>query len=119
MNLKHLLAAAAATALMAGAAHAQTMTQPADSSMPAPMTTPAGDPAGTVSTTTTDTSADGTTATSTTTTMPMASTGATSDISASVTTTTVTNGPVADTPENRAKYRPLSHAGNRSAAKGN
>ncbi|MBR7619518.1 hypothetical protein JKL49_08980 [Phenylobacterium sp. 20VBR1] len=117
MNLKHLLAAAAATALMAGAAHAQTMTQPADSTM-APMTTPAGDPMPSMdSTTTTETSVDGTTSTSVTT--PMATTGATTDTAATVTTTTVTNGPVADTPENRAKYKPLSHAGNRSAPKGN
>jgi hypothetical protein len=30
----------------------------------------------------------------------------------------VTNGPVPDTAENRAKYPPLSHAGRRSKAKG-
>ncbi len=40
--------------------------------------------------------------------------------SVSVTTTTVTNGPVADTPENRAKYgSPMSRAGKRTAARGN
>lgn len=40
--------------------------------------------------------------------------------SASVTTTTVTNGPVADTAENRAKYgSPMSRAGKRTAARGN
>lgn len=39
---------------------------------------------------------------------------------ASVTTTTVTNGPVADTPENRAKYgQPMSNAGKRTRAAGN
>lgn len=38
---------------------------------------------------------------------------------ATVTVSTVTNGPVADTPENRAKYRPLSRAGNRTQARGN
>jgi len=39
---------------------------------------------------------------------------------ASVTTTTVTNGPVADTPENRAKYgQPMSRAGKRTSARGN
>ncbi|MBU1378701.1 MAG: hypothetical protein KKE02_05530 [Alphaproteobacteria bacterium] len=39
---------------------------------------------------------------------------------ASVTTTTVTNGPVADTPENRAKYgSPMSRAGKRTTPKGN
>ncbi len=31
----------------------------------------------------------------------------------------VTNGPVPDTPENRAKYTPLSHAGKRSQPAGN
>jgi hypothetical protein len=42
------------------------------------------------------------------------------DASATVTTTTVTNGPIADTPENRAKYGPpMSNAGKRSKAKGN
>ena len=39
---------------------------------------------------------------------------------ASVTTTTVTNGPVPDTAENRAKYgQPMSNAGKRTAARGN
>jgi len=39
---------------------------------------------------------------------------------ASVTTTTVTNGPVPDTAENRAKYgQPMSRAGKRTAARGN
>jgi UrcA family protein len=38
---------------------------------------------------------------------------------ATYTSTTVTNGPVADTPENRARYgAPLSHAGKRTAAEG-
>ncbi|HEX5380348.1 MAG TPA: hypothetical protein VFW47_17350, partial [Phenylobacterium sp.] len=45
---------------------------------------------------------------------------ASTDASAVVSTITVTNGPVADTPENRAKYgQPLSRAGKRTAAKGN
>lgn len=45
---------------------------------------------------------------------------ATEQAPATYTTTTVTNGPVADTPENRAKYgAPLSHAGKRTPAKGN
>ncbi len=38
---------------------------------------------------------------------------------AATTTTTVTMQPVADTPENRALYKPLSNAGKRSKAKGN
>ncbi len=47
---------------------------------------------------------------------PMAST----DASATVTTSLVTNGPVADTPENRARFgQPLSNAGRRTAARGN
>jgi hypothetical protein len=45
---------------------------------------------------------------------------AAADASATVTTSVVTNGPVADTPENRAKYgAPLSNAGKRTAARGN
>jgi hypothetical protein len=39
---------------------------------------------------------------------------------ASVTTSTTTNGPVPDTPENRRKYGgPMSHAGKHTTAKGN
>jgi hypothetical protein len=55
----------------------------------------------------------------------MAPSGGASDASASapagpvVATTTTTMQPVADTPENRAKYKPLSNAGKRSSAKGN
>ena len=38
----------------------------------------------------------------------------------SATLTTVTNGPVADTPENRARYgAPMSNAGKRTAPRGN
>ena len=40
--------------------------------------------------------------------------------SATFTESTVTNGPVADTPENRARYgQPLSNAGRRTAPRGN
>ncbi|MFD1189811.1 hypothetical protein [Phenylobacterium conjunctum] len=46
--------------------------------------------------------------------------GAGADVAATVTTTTVTNGPIADTPENRAKYgQPMSRAGKASKARGN
>lgn len=39
---------------------------------------------------------------------------------ASYTTSTVTNGPVPDTPENRARYgAPMSHAGKQTPARGN
>lgn len=113
MTLKRFLTTTAALALIAGAAQAQTMSPPPQSVEPA-MTTPAGDLVGTV---TTETSVDGVTATSVTT--PMATIGAAPDTSATLTTTTVANGPVADTPENRALYKPLSKAGRRSAAKGN
>jgi hypothetical protein len=42
------------------------------------------------------------------------------DANASFTTQTVTNGPVPDTAENRAKYgQPMSRAGKRTAAAGN
>ena len=42
------------------------------------------------------------------------------DTSATFTNMTVTNGPVPDTAENRAKYgQPLSRAGKRTAARGN
>ena len=45
---------------------------------------------------------------------------ASTDASATVTTSVVTNGPVADTPENRAKYgAPMSNAGKRTAPSGN
>ncbi|MDB5432188.1 MAG: hypothetical protein JWP35_3304 [Caulobacter sp.] len=53
----------------------------------------------------------------------MPATAGGTDVSAtepSVTTTLVTNGPVPDTAENRAKYGgPQSHAGKRTAARGN
>ena len=39
--------------------------------------------------------------------------------SATVSANAATNGPVADTPENRAKYKPLSRAGRATAARGN
>ena len=56
-------------------------------------------------------------ATSTTDAAPAATSSATA---ASVTTTMVSNGPVPDTAENRAKYgQPLSRAGKRTAARGN
>lgn len=44
---------------------------------------------------------------------------ASTDASANVTTRVVTNGPVADTAENRAKFQPLSNAGRRTKPAGN
>lgn len=49
-----------------------------------------------------------------------APTGAAANTSATFTNVLVTNGPIPDTPENRAKYgAPMSHAGKMTAAKGN
>ncbi len=102
MKIAHLLTAAAATALIGGAAYAQQTTTPAP--MPAPA----------ASATTSTTAAPTGTATSTSVTTVDPSSGA------SVTNTLTTNGPVADTPENRAKYgQPMSHAGKRTPPKGN
>ena len=59
-----------------------------------------------------------TSASVTTTTTAAADTGAAAN--ASYTTMTVTNGPVPDTAENRAKYgQPMSRAGKRTSARGN
>jgi len=63
------------------------------------------------------------TVSATSTTEPPAATTSGADVSAnaaSFTNLTVTNGPVPDTRENRAKYgQPLSNAGKRTAARGN
>lgn len=118
MRIKTLLTAAAATALLAGAAQAQTppadMTNPpasADAMPPAATDTAVNPAAGTMMD-------PGVKTTETTTAMP--ATGAAMEASATVTTSVVTNGPIADTPENRAKYgQPMSNAGKRTAARGN
>ncbi|MBS0360310.1 MAG: hypothetical protein JSR98_02925 [Proteobacteria bacterium] len=87
-----IITAVAATALIGGAAFAQQPSTPA-SAPPAASTGTA-------------------TSTSVTTTDP--ATGATATV------TTLTNGPVPDTPANRAKYgQPMSNAGKRTPAKGN
>jgi hypothetical protein len=121
--MKTLLIAAGAVALMSGAALAQT-TAPEDQSMPPaaspdmaspsatnptdmPSAPSVNDPSVAAQAPMTDTQS--TTATTTT----MAS-------NTGVNVQTVTNGPVPDTPENRAKYgQPMSHAGKRSAPVGN
>jgi len=95
MKFASLLTAVAATALMGGAAFAQ---PPAKSSPPVATTAQSAQTGTAVSTSVTTTDPSG----------------------ATVTNTMVTNGPVPDTPENRAKYgQPLSHAGRRTLAKGN
>jgi len=115
MKLNIILTVAAASALMSGAAFAQPAQAPAPDSAAQDPTVPAGQSATTTTTTTTaPVAADTGAATSTAVTTSDAATGA------SVTVTTLTNGPVPDTAENRAKYGgPMSHAGKHTAAKGN
>ena len=119
MTLTRLLTAAGfAVMLAAGSAHAQS----ADTD-----TTVSVDAQGNTTTTTTTTVTDPVTG------LPVAAdAAATAGVPASslttttmgepgtVTTRTVTNGPVPDTAENRAKYgQPLSHAGKRTTPAGN
>ena len=141
MKLTYLATATAAVALLGGAAYAQ---QPQPQKGPtagsvtgdwngahAPsdekqyqekVTVPLGSPPAATSTEPAppaDTSASATTTTtaSTDVTAPAATTAT---ANASFTTMTVTNGPVPDTKENRAKYgAPLSRAGKMTAARGN
>ena len=111
MLIRSLLTAAAVSALSIGAAHAQSaaMSEPATVSGSVTESPP---PAAASTTVTTD----GATTTTSTTVMAATSMGQ----PASVTTSMVTNGPVPDTPANRAKYgQPMSNAGKRTAAKGN
>lgn len=111
MTIRNLITAASALALLAGAAHAQTMA-PANPPAATDTTMPAEPATGEVAT-----SGAAMVDRSTTSAMTPATS---SDASAVVTTTTVTNGPVADTPENRKKYGgPMSNAGKRTGAKGN
>jgi hypothetical protein len=153
MTFKLILTAAAASALMAGAAYAQQAVVnsetiqaapgvAADPTNPAVSSTRATMPG--ANTTMDDTSRAGMEAkarlsgetmvgVTTTTAMPMAEpapayTGSASAASSTsmgtpsvtMTTSTVTNGPVPDTAENRAKYgSPMSNAGKRTAPAGN
>jgi hypothetical protein len=127
MTLTRLLTAASFAAVMAAsAAHAQTTTtettvEPDGTTITQSTTTstPVPNPDGSVgveATTSVEMSTDATTAgvpASSLTTNYMGAPG-------TVTTRTVTNGPVPDTAENRAKYgQPMSNAGKRSAAAGN
>lgn len=134
MKLTHLLIAASATALVGGAAFAQPSTTeapqpgsrtgdwngahaPADDSAAAERIQPSTTTTESSATTATPMPPADTSVTSSTTAAPAAGSYATG---ASVTTTLVTNGPVPDTPENRAKYgQPLSRAGKMTAARGN
>jgi hypothetical protein len=146
MKLNYLVTATAAVALLGGAAYAQQpqpqkgptpgsvtgdwngahsppddkqyqekvqvplgSTPPAEETAPpAEEAAPPADTSAAATTSSTETSADVTTS---------ATTAATN---ASFTNTTVTNGPVPDTKENRAKYgQPLSRAGRMTSARGN
>ena len=120
MKLSHLATATAAFALMGGAAYAQTPMPPHHQMPPAESTTRT-DTTGQVNPMPADGSTTSATATtSTDVTAPVASSATTYGAGVSVTTTTLTNGPVPDTAENRAKYgSPMSNAGKRTAAKGN
>jgi hypothetical protein len=142
MRLVSLLATTAISALIATTAFAQ---ETPTKQTPAERATAPGAPAGTIqddvnNTTQPPTNPDGTVPTTTTTTvttqpaapmesssasmpeaaMPAAAAGANVSSTEPANVQIVTNGPVPDTAENRAKYGgPQSHAGKRSAAKGN
>ncbi|HEX6860115.1 MAG TPA: hypothetical protein VF138_07970 [Caulobacteraceae bacterium] len=117
MTFKTLLVAAGAASLIAGAAYAQdaetsvTTDENGVTSVTTTVETPGlGDP--TVTTSANSALASG---------MPASSIVTTTDgVPGTLTTKIVTNGPVPDTPENRARYgRPLSHAGKMTAPAGN
>ncbi len=122
MTFKAIFAAAAVSALMVGAAHAQSTSSTMSSQTP-DAGTPAMAPQGSSTLTTsvnptTTTTNEG--VTTTTTTDTSAAAAGSFGQGASVTTSMTTNGPVPDTPENRAKYgAPMSNAGKHTAAKGN
>ncbi|WP_425996153.1 hypothetical protein [Caulobacter sp. DWR1-3-2b1] len=120
MSMSRLFAVAAATALMSGAALAQSTTMPADpvnpAAPPAEMTDPSAmspNPATTPSASTVGTDTAGV--------VPMSSQSPEAQAMLKAGDPNVTsNAPVADTPENRAKYgKPMSNAGKRTAPKGN
>lgn len=108
MKLTTLTLAAAAIALLGASADAQQPAAPTPGSVTGAATAEPLAPAPTASAA----------STSETPAAPAAS----ADVAATATFTnvTVTNGPVPDTAENRAKYgQPMSNAGKRTAAKGN
>ena len=132
MTMKTLLTAAAALALIGGAAHAgegAKKSKPADSAQMQDetgkaMTTPGADASATTAmpgaAPMPDTSVNPPSDEAAI--MPPASADASAQgvpASATVATNVVTNGPVADTPENRAKFKPLSRAGRATTPRGN
>jgi len=124
MSMSRLFAVAAATALMSGAALAQTTTTtaPVDQAPVNPAAPPAAmtDP-GMMSPNPATTPSASTLGTDTAGVVPMSSQSP--EVQATLKAgdpNVVSNAPIADTPENRAKYgKPMSNAGKRSAAKGN
>ena len=123
MKFNPLFCAVAASALIGGAAFAQSETPAAaatsDVTAGASMSAPAGDMSASTTTTTT---------TEATPSAPSAAVGAstttstTTDLATgtSVSSSLTTNGPVPDTAENRARYgTPMSNAGKRTKAAGN
>ncbi len=126
MTMKTLLTAAAALALIGGAAHAgegAKKSKPADSAQMhdetgKAMTTPGADASATTAMPDTSVNPPSDDAAA----MPPASADASAQgvpASATVASNAVTNGPVADTPENRAKFKPLSRAGRATTPRGN
>ncbi len=109
MKIMPTLAATALLALLAAPAFAQPM--PADSTPNAPVNPPA-----------TAMPADSTPPAATGAMAPSATDAAmptSATVPAATSTQTVSNGPVPDTPEMRAKYKPLSHAGRHTKPAGN
>jgi len=121
MSMSRLFAVAAAATLMSGAALAQTITTTTTAPVnpaapPAMMSDPSmmsPNPATTPSASTLGTDTAGV--------VPMSSQSP--EVQATLKAgdpNVVSNAPIADTPENRAKYgKPMSNAGKRSAAQGN
>jgi hypothetical protein len=109
MRTQLMIATAAAAALLAGSAFAQSSQSAGDTAVNPPATAPAYAPNVAAPT------SDATVAPA-----AGAATERTSAASVSGGTTLVTNGPVADTPENRAKYgKPMSNAGRMTKPAGN
>lgn len=121
MTTKTLVTAAAVAALMAGAAHAGEKMKKAQAE---PTPTPAltdmqSDMSPEARASASPPSVHADTGVSTDASATSAASMAT-DASAVVATNVVTNGPIADTPENRALYgQPMSRAGKRTAPAGN
>ena len=131
MSMRTLLTAAAALALIGGAAHAgegAKKAKPADAAQMQDdtgkaMTPPGADASATTAMPDTSVNPPPEDAAAMPPPAPDASAPDASaegvPASATVSADAVTNGPVADTPENRAKYKPLSRAGRATAARGN